>query len=299
MTIPPLLVFGRNGQVARCLADIGAQTSRPVTALGRAEIDVGDKEAIRAAIWRHKPHAIVNAAGYTGVDAAEDDEAEAMRLNAEAPRLMAEAAEETAIPFVHLSTDYVFDGTLDRPYREDDAPDPINAYGRSKLAGELAVAAAHSRHLILRTAWVFSEYGRNFMTTMLRLASERDQIRVVDDQRGSPTYAGHIAAALVVLAERLSDPEKPGGTYHMVAEGEASWHGFATGIFEECAVRGLDMPQELLAVPTSEYPTKAQRPANSVLDCGKLLADHNVRLPHWRSGLARAMDRHQAVGETG
>ena len=298
MSIPPLLVFGRNGQVARCLVEVGEQVRRPVVALGRAEIDILDPAAVRQALWRHKPHAVVSAAAYTAVDKAEAEEAAAMRLNAEAPRVMAEAAAEMGVPFLHLSTDYVFDGTLDRPYREDDAPNPQNAYGRTKLAGELAVAAACERHLILRTSWIFSEHGTNFMKTMLRLGQERDVVRVVDDQRGAPTYAGHLAAALIVLAERMDDACAPAGTYHMTAEGETSWHGFAEAIFEECAARGLKMPQELVAIPTSDFPTPAKRPLNSVLDCSKILKDHNVRLPHWRDGLAKAMDRLLAAADT-
>ncbi|ESR22641.1 dTDP-4-dehydrorhamnose reductase [Lutibaculum baratangense] len=295
MTIPPLLVFGRNGQVAQCLVEAGARTKRPVVALGRNEIDVLDGQALRAAIAVHKPHAVVNAAAYTAVDKAESEEGEAMRLNAEAPRLMAEASEAAGLPFLHISTDYVFDGTLDRPYTEDDTPNPQGAYGRTKLAGELAVAAVAERHLVLRTAWVFSENANNFMKTMIRLGAERPQLRVVDDQRGCPTYAGHIAAALIVLAERMNDETAPAGTFHMAAEGEVSWHGFAAAIFEECAARGLKFPQELLAIPTSEYPTPAKRPANSVLDCSRLLREFGVRLPHWRDGLALAMDRYQVL----
>jgi dTDP-4-dehydrorhamnose reductase len=275
-----LLVFGRTGQVARELALLAPEA----TVLGRDAADLSDPEACAAAIAAHAPDAVINAAAWTAVDRAEEEEALATRINGAAPGAMARACAARGIPFVHISTDYVFDGSGTRPWRPDDPPAPLSAYGRSKLAGEAALRAAGGAHAILRTSWVFSAHGANFVKTMLRLGAERDSLRIVADQVGGPTPAAAIAAACLALAEALAkDPDKA-GTYHFAGAPDVSWAGFACEIF---ARAGLRVAVEEIA--TAGYPTPARRPLNSRLDCDETGRVFGIPRPDWRAGLAQVL----------
>ena len=230
-----------------------------------------------------RPDVIVNAAAYTAVDKAEAEEALTLRVNGEGAGHVAEAAARLGAPLLHLSTDYVFDGALDRPYREDDPTAPTGSYGRSKLAGEKEVAARCENSVILRTAWVYSPFGANFVRTMLRLNETRDEVGVVADQRGNPTSALDIADALIAIAARIRDDSSPRlrGVFHMTGSGEATWADFAEAVFKEAEARGR-RPTRVKRIATADYPTPARRPANSRLDNEKLARVYGVRLPDWR-----------------
>lgn len=270
-----ILVFGKNGQVATELA-----RQADVTVLGRAEVDLMQPGAGAAAITAHAPSVVINAAAYTGVDKAEEDEPAALRLNADAPGEMARTCAEMGIPFVHISTDYVFDGSGTSPWLETDSVAPQNIYGRSKLAGEAAVRAAGGNHVILRTSWVFSSHGANFVKTMLRLSDSRDALSVVVDQIGGPTPAADIAATLLRMAQQMQAGAS-GGTYHYGGQPAVSWADFARAIFAQ-AGRGVTVTD----IPSRDYPTPAQRPLNSRLDGAKLTADFGIKPPEWEAGLA-------------
>ncbi|MEQ9675825.1 MAG: dTDP-4-dehydrorhamnose reductase, partial [Roseovarius indicus] len=263
-------------QVGTELARVGGDQ---VICLGRAQADLSDPEACAAVVRETDARAVINAAAYTAVDKAEDDEALATVVNGDAPGAMARVAAERGLPFLHVSTDYVFDGTGDVPWRETDKVAPLNAYGRSKLRGEQEIAGAGGQYAILRTAWVFSAHGNNFVKTMLRLSAERDSLRVVEDQVGCPTPARAIADALWRMAGAMSDGQ-PGGVYHFSGQPPVSWCGFAQAIFERA---GRDVA--LAGIPTAEFPTPAKRPANSRLDCTALEADFGIGAPDWRAGL--------------
>lgn len=280
---PKLLIFGANGQVGGALNMLA---EGDVVALGRGEADLSKPETLRRVIADIRPDAIINAAAYTAVDKAEEEEALATLINADAPGVMAEEAAKRGIPFVHYSTDYVFDGSGERPWKEDDNTAPLNAYGRSKLAGEQAVLAAGGNAFIFRISWVYDATGKNFLTTMLRLAKDREVLKVVADQFGAPCYAPHLArATLDVLAA-----EGAPGIYHMANAGETSWHCFATEIFAEARKKGVDLAvKEVLPIPASDYPTPAKRPTNSRLDCTKLHDIFGLSLPDWREGLKEAI----------
>ncbi len=277
-----LVVTGRNGQVATALARLaGADRTLDVVTLGRPEMDLSRPETIAPAIAAAGPDVVVNAAAYTAVDRAEGERGLAFAVNALGAGAVAEAAAELSIPVIQISTDYVFDGAKAEPYVESDATAPLSVYGASKLAGETAVAAANARHVILRTAWVYSAGGVNFLRSMLRLARERQQLRVVDDQTGSPTHAADIAGKIVTVARALARGEGATGIFHMTAAGETTWCGFARVILAESARRGgPSVPVE--AITTAEYPTPAARPRNSRLDCAKIAGAYGIRLPHWR-----------------
>ncbi|MEQ8897067.1 MAG: dTDP-4-dehydrorhamnose reductase [Roseovarius sp.] len=282
-----VLVFGRTGQVATELARVGGGQ---VISLGRDAADLSDPEACAAVIRETAATAVINAAAYTAVDKAEDAEALATIVNGEAPGAMARAAAERGLPFLHVSTDYVFDGTGDLAWREADAVAPLNAYGRSKLRGEQEIVAAGGAYAILRTAWVFSAHGGNFVKTMLRLSAERDSLRVVDDQVGCPTPARGIAGALWRMAGAMAEGQ-PGGTYHFGGQPPVSWCGFAAAIFDRA---GRNVALE--GIPTADFPTPAARPANSRLDCRKLEADFGIKAPDWRAGLDEVL---RELGEMG
>ncbi|PPJ43475.1 MULTISPECIES: dTDP-4-dehydrorhamnose reductase [unclassified Pseudoxanthomonas] len=289
-----VLILGGNGQVGhelrRSLAPMGevvvTTRSGELPDGVRCEVaDFDDLASLDDLVQRVAPSAIVNAAAYTAVDKAEDDADAAFRANAEAPGVLARASAARGIPFVHYSTDYVFDGQGARAYREDDPTAPLGVYGASKLAGEDAIRSAGGRHLILRTAWVYGKHGHNFMKTMLRLGADRDEVRVVADQVGTPTPAALIAD---VTAELLRKQDAPSGTFHLTPRGETSWHGFAEAIFEEAATRGLiARAPKVLPIATSDYSTRARRPGYSRLDIGKLEAVLGHPLPEWRVGLQR------------
>ena len=281
-----ILLTGAEGQVGwelqRTLAPLGE-----LVACTRSALDLSALSTLRTRLQEIGADVIVNAAAYTAVDEAESNEALAARINAEAPQILAEEAARTGAWFVHYSTDYVFDGTKTTPYTEEDSPNPLNAYGRTKLAGEQAVALSGARHLIFRTSWVYAARGRNFLRTILRLASERDSLRIVDDQRGAPTWARLIAEATALALSRvITHPfgaEALSSTFHLTCGGDASWRQFADAILE-----GASIPQKprIIPISTAEYPTPAARPRNSLLANDRLAEVFGVRLPHWRHALA-------------
>jgi dTDP-4-dehydrorhamnose reductase len=270
-----IFVFGRSGQVATELQHLA-----DVTAVGRARCDLASTEACAAVIESHAPSAVINAAAYTAVDRAEEEEALAQAVNGVAPGAMAAACAKRGIPFVHISTDYVFDGSGTTPWAPTAQPAPQSAYGRTKLAGEEAVRAAGGCHAILRTSWVFSAHGSNFVETMLRLAESRDSLNVVADQIGGPTPASAIAEACLSIASQLMEDPTKSGTYHFSGAPDVSWYDFARAIFAEA---GKDM--SVHPIPTSDYPTPASRPLNSRLECGTTEETFGIARPDWRRGL--------------
>ena len=287
-----ILVTGVSGQVGhdlmRTLAPLGE-----VTGLDRTALDLASPDAIRSAVRRLAPDLVFNPAAYTAVDRAESEPEEAMRINGIAPGVLGEECARLGAWLLHYSTDYVFDGAGTRPWREDDPTAPLGVYGRTKLAGERAVAASGCRHLILRTSWVYSLRGRNFLTTMHRLACEREELRVVDDQVGAPTSSAALAEAGAALARRLRDaPPAAGGVYHMSCAGAVSWCGFARAIVDRLdavslALRAPPPARRPAVTPirTEDYPTPAARPRNSVLDNGRLARDFGIALPAWEAAL--------------
>ncbi len=274
-----ILVFGKTGQVATEL-----QRQADVISLGREDVDLSDPAACAAAIEAHKPEAVINAAAYTAVDRAEEEEALAQVINADAPASMAQACAAIGVPFVTISTDYVFAGNGTAPWRPDDATGPLGAYGRTKLAGEQAVRAVGGTSAILRTSWVFSAHGNNFVKTMLRLGAERDKLTIVGDQIGGPTAAADIAAACLRMVEVLKSDASKAGVYHFSGAPDASWAEFATEIFSQA---GLNC--EVVAIPSSDYPTPTARPLNSRMDCAATQAAFAIPRPDWRASLAQVL----------
>lgn len=273
------LVFGHSGQVATELRRQG-----DVVALERSAADLSDPEACAAIIDRLKPAVVINAAAYTGVDNAEDDEELATLINGHSPTKMAQSAARLGIPFLHISTDYVFDGTPGRAWEPDDETNPIGAYGRTKLVGERGVRRAGGQHVILRTSWVFSAHGSNFVKTMLRLAQTRDSLSVVADQTGGPTPAADIAATLLTISSAIRAGNQCSGVYHYSGKPETNWADFARAIF---APMGKSM--NVSDIAAIDYPTPAKRPANSVLDCSSLMRDFAITQPDWQAGLAQVL----------
>lgn len=288
-----MLVTGREGQVVSALVELGWQQDEfDILALGRPDLDLADKRSIDGAITDRQPDIIVSAAAYTAVELAETDKASAHAVNGIAPGEIGRVASRLGIPVIHLSTDYVFDGTKTSPYQETDPTNPLGVYGRSKLEGEHALAAATDNHVILRTAWVYSPFGRNFLKTMLHVAGTRDYLSVVDDQHGNPTSALDIADAIIAVAHNLLQDRSSAlrGTFHLAGQGAASWADFAAGIFEASRLRGG--PSAALARITSrDYPTAAKRPTNSRLDTTKLASVHGVTLPPWQSSMQTVVSR--------
>ena len=278
-----IAVTGQAGQVARALVEVHGD----VVTLARPAVDLMQPDTVLPALRAAGADVVVNAAAYTGVDAAESDAKAAFAVNEGGARAVAEAAAELNLPVIQISTDYVFDGSVDAPWREDHPTGPLGVYGASKLAGEVAVAAATPNHAILRTSWVYSPFGANFVKTMLRLGAERDALRVVADQIGHPTAAHDIARGVIAVAGNLMQPDPAyRGTFHMAAAGETSWAGFARETF---ALAGMDVTVEGIA--TEDYPTPAARPRNSRLDCAHLAATHGVHLPDWRASLRDVVTR--------
>jgi dTDP-4-dehydrorhamnose reductase len=274
-----LLVFGATGQVATELRHLAPDA----VYLGRDRADLSDPAACAAAIRAHGPHAVINAAAWTAVDKAETEEAAATVVNGDAPAAMAQACAGLGIPFVHISTDYVFDGAGDTPFAPDHPTAPLGAYGRSKLAGEEGVRAAGGTHAILRTSWVFSSHGANFLKTMLRLGAARDALTVVADQIGGPTPARAIAEACLTMAAQLTGDPAKSGTYHFSGAPDVSWADFAREIMAQAGLACT-----ITDIPTSAYPTPARRPANSRMDC-ESLATFGLARPDWRAGVAHAL----------
>jgi dTDP-4-dehydrorhamnose reductase len=284
----PVLVFGAGGQVGCELLQRFQWAAVPVVGLTHAHADICDPTAVSTAIERHRPAVIVNAAGYTAVDKAEADDARAFAVNVEGAGNLARAAATFGAPLIHLSTDYVFDGRKGSPYVEDDPVSPINVYGRSKEAGERAVRAEGPRHIILRTAWLYGGYGQNFAKTMLRLATERDVVRVVADQHGTPTSTADIAEAIFAIIARCADDASAFGTFHLTNAGETTWHGFAARIFQHLAARG-SRTARLDAITTAEYETPAVRPKNCVLCCDRIRQVHSIVPRSWDAVLDDAL----------
>ncbi len=276
-----ILVFGAGGQIGREVCRAARPPRYAVLPLDRKAVDITKGAAVGAVLARETPDLAINLAAYTAVDRAESEPEAAWAVNCAGAAHIAAACEESATPLIQLSTDYVFDGRKTGPYREEEAVGPLGVYGRSKEAGERAVRAALTRHVILRTAWVFGAYGANFVKTMLRLAAERPVLRVVADQRGCPTAAGDIATALMVIAEHIERGEVKWGTYHFAGDNPVSWHGFAEAIFDLAAPQLLARPQ-VEPITTDQYPTPAQRPMNSVLDCRKIEEAFGIPPPPWR-----------------
>jgi dTDP-4-dehydrorhamnose reductase len=300
----PILVLGAQGQVGwelrRTLAPLG-----PVVAWDQRDVDLTDGSALLAAVSALRPGLMVNAAAYTAVDRAEEEEDLAMRVNALAPGILAEQAAQLGVPLIHYSTDYVFDGSAGQPCTEAEPTAPLNAYGRTKLAGEEAIRDIGPAHLILRTSWVYGPRGKNFLLTMLRLGAERAELRIVDDQFGAPTWARMLAEATAQVVARLGHHAlepwwEQGGTYHLTAAGETSWFGFTEAIVELAAARGiLPSPPRVLPIPSAEYPTPAPRPRYSVLDSSRFANGFGLALPHWRASLELALDELVGRGAAG
>jgi len=299
-----ILLTGKNGQVGSALAAFLPRLGE-VVALDRQQLDLAKPDEIRRAIRKVRPHLVVNAAAYTAVDQAETDQVAARAINADAPAVIAEEAKKIGASVVHYSTDYIFDGTKRSPYDENDPPNPLSVYGKTKLAGELAIRESGAPHLIFRTAWVYATRGRNFLLTMLRLASQREELRVVHDQIGAPTWCREIARVTTSILEHLprdgqgawSFP-RVSGTYHMTAGGIASWYDFAQAILAETskAPPGLSwlasatgghplLARRVVPITTAEYPTPARRPAYSVLSNARLSRTFGVQLPDWHEQL--------------
>jgi len=281
-----LLQFGRSGQLGGELATaLANKADIRATILDRSDADFTDPARIgQAVLDARKPDIVINAVAYTAVDRAEQDEALAYRVNAEAVEAMARACGIRGIPLIHVSTDYVYDGAKADPYLESDPTGPINAYGRTKLAGEDLIRQHLPQHVILRSSWIYSARGQNFLKTMLRLGRERDTVRVVDDQHGAPTAAPDLAAAIVTIARHIAGGSSAFGTYHYANAGEASWCDFAGEIF-----RQAQRPARAVPISTDEYPTPARRPANSRLDTGKISRTFGIHPPAWQTSLAAVL----------
>lgn len=293
-----ILILGETGQVATALRDRLSLDAHEVKSVGRRLADLGDPVAARAVVLEHSPDVVINAAAYTAVDKAESEPEAARALNVDGPAAAAAAAAEISAPFIHFSTDYVFDGSGGRPYTESDPTNPLGVYGQTKLDGERMTAAANPRHVILRTSWVCSPTGSNFMKTMLRLAAERDFLGVVSDQHGRPTFARDLANVVALLIPQLPDSEDDArwGVFHATGQGDTTWYSFASAIMEESRARG-GPATEIRPISTADYPTPSRRPADSRLANDKLDRIYGVRLPEWRESLTICLD--EIYGLTG
>ncbi|MXN67199.1 dTDP-4-dehydrorhamnose reductase [Stappia sp. GBMRC 2046] len=287
-----ILLTGAGGQLGVEIARQAGDSALELTALAHHELDVSEREAVLDAVSAVRPRVIINAAAYTAVDDAEADRQTAFAVNSDGPANLAEAAEKTGATLVHISTDYVFDGSKSLPYAETDETSPINVYGESKLAGETAVQSTCARHVILRTSWLYGLHGGNFVKTMLRLGKERDVLRIVSDQTGCPTYTGDLAAAILSICRRHVDgnpPQDGFGLFHYAGAGQTSWYEFAREIFRLSNAFGMKAPR-LEAIATTDFPAKAPRPQNSALECSKIEAAYGLRARPWRSSLAGMLD---------
>ncbi|WP_343517836.1 dTDP-4-dehydrorhamnose reductase [Sphingomonas sp.] len=283
-----ILVTGRDGQVAQSLAE--RHGAHELVFAGRPDLDLADPGSIERTVAAVNPELVISAAAYTAVDKAEDEPELAMAVNGEGPGALARAAAKLGAPVIHFSTDYVFDGSLDRPWREDDRVAPLGVYGATKLVGEQAVAASRATYAILRTAWVYSPFGANFVKTMLRVAETRDALNVVEDQFGCPTSALDIADGIMAVVAGLQNGRGGNAIYHLAGTGETHWADFARAIFAESAQRG-GPTAEVTGIPSSGYPTRATRPANSRLDCTRMAKTFGWRAPRWQDSLGVVMDR--------
>ncbi len=287
-----LLITGASGQVGSELVQICKQRAYAYVAPGHYDLDIADEMAILNIVEQEQPTAVINAAAYTAVDKAEEEAELAYVINRDGPAHLAKACADAAIPLLHISTDYVFDGEKTGAYREIDAPSPTGVYGKSKLEGEKAVAKTLRQHYILRVAWVFGANGHNFVRTMLRLGKERNELGVVADQIGGPTWARDIAERLLQMAVLYHENRPiPWGIYHYVGTPAVTWHGFAETIFDNAQQIGLlSISPAVAAINTEDYPTPAKRPPNSVLNCDKITSALNIQQPNWRLGLKDVLD---------
>lgn len=290
-----ILILGRNGQVGNELFNLISSayngfSSDDTVFLDRTNVDLTNEEQLRSTLQEHAPTAIINAAAYTAVDKAEDEESIAMAVNATAPAIMAQYAEQHGACLIHISTDYVFDGHKDGAYEETDATCPLNIYGKSKAKGEEAIMSTSACAIILRTSWVYAAKGVNFVHTMLRLGQERDALSIVSDQTGAPTDAKDIATAILDVLPKMKKNNTP-QLFHMCAGGEGSWYDFARLIFDEAKQRGYKTPQSLTAIPSSAYPTPATRPLNSRLNCRALTKEYGITLPQWDDSVRDCLNR--------
>lgn len=289
-----LLIAGWQGQVARGLVEMApGDPNVTACAVGRPALDICEAKTIERAMVNTRPDVVINSAAYTAVDKAESEAEQAFAMNRDGAKALAEAAAKAGVPIIHISTDYVFDGSKPTAYVEDDATGPVTVYGKSKLEGEDAVRAANPRHVIVRTAWVHSPGGNNFVKTMLRLASERDHLRVVADQSGNPTYAPHLSSAILEIARQVKGQSETfggWGLFHAAGTGVTTWHGLASEVMQASAkLGGPSVPVQ--PIGTADYPTPAKRPANSALDCSKLQRTFGITLPSWQHGTETCVRR--------
>jgi dTDP-4-dehydrorhamnose reductase len=285
-----ILVTGANGQVGRELARYGQQAGHELIATTRVELDITNRQAIKESLAQYKPQLLINAAAYTAVDKAEQEPAQAFLINRDGAGQLAQACADQQIPLLHISTDYVFDGHQSQPYQESDPVAPLGVYGESKWQGEQQIRHVCPQHIILRTSWVFGEYGQNFVRTMLRLAQERDELRVVADQQGCPTSAAGIARCLLGISEQLAEPtafssRSVFGTYHYCGSPASNWHDFAEAIVSTAQDFIPLRTQGIVPISTADFPTPAARPANSVLDCQRLARVFGIQAEPWHEGL--------------
>lgn len=288
-----ILITGCKGQVGASLVDsLQNDTSVELYAVSRVSLDITDKSAVNKAVHEFQPNVIINAAAYTAVDKAETNIDRCYAINRDGPSILAHAANDIGATIIHISTDYVFSGDKEGRYVESDTTGPTSIYGKSKLAGELAVAEACTRHIVLRTAWVFSEYGNNFVKTMLKLAASHKSLSVVEDQRGGPTYAGDIAQAIICIAKSLyTDGARHYGTYHFSGSPQTNWHSFAKAIFEQARIQSIIKKEPCVnAIVSSAYPTSANRPLNSSLDCQLILDTFGINESDWKSALSHLVN---------
>jgi dTDP-4-dehydrorhamnose reductase len=292
-----VLVVGSRGQLGRALLAKGVAQGGDWIGLSRLEMDISDAQQVNAVVRDHRPALIINAAAYTQVDQAESHPSQAFAVNRDGPSHLADICRAMGIPLIHVSTDFVFDGRRRSPYREDDPPAPLSVYGQSKLAGEEAIRDRLRQHVIIRTAWLYAVYGQNFVKTILRLAAEKETLRVVSDQHGCPTLASDLAQALVTLAERTQQPDAAfWGTYHYCGRGVTTWHGFALAIVQ-FARRQIPLKvRQLEAITTDQYPVPARRPAYSVLDCSKIEAVFGISTQPWKQRLEATLPAIIAAG---
>jgi len=287
-----VLIFGKTGQVARELGNARWPAQCEVEQLGRAECDLLDTRSVAGAVFAGRPEIVINAVAYTSVDRAEAEPEAARTVNCEAPAAMATACNELGAVLIHLSTDYVFDGSKTTPYSEDDPTGPLSVYGRTKAEGECAIREALPQHVIIRTSWVFAAHGANFVRTMLRLANERPELRIVDDQRGGPTAARDIAGAITTIVERMTEGGGRWGTFHFTGAETTTWFRFAQAIFDLSGRHPA-----LIPIASSEYRTAARRPMNSVLDCGRIAREYGILQPNWHLALKNVLAELNEVDE--
>ncbi|NKC17446.1 dTDP-4-dehydrorhamnose reductase [Pseudoalteromonas sp. S4498] len=284
-----ILITGRQGQVGTCLTEkLSHEASFEVLALTKTELDITDQARVNEVVYDFSPNIIINAAAYTAVDKAEEQVQLAYGINRDGPSYLAKVSQQIGATLLHISTDYVFDGNKLEEYVETDATKPLGIYGQSKLAGELAVAEFCEKHIILRTSWVFGEYGNNFVKTMLRIGAVREQLNIVGDQFGGPTYAGDIADSLIEIAKKIEkDNEIPYGVYHFSGLPQLSWYEFADFIFEQASAQGVITSKPILGkISTEEYPTLAKRPANSRLKVDKLTESFSIEASNWKAAMS-------------